>query len=121
MMKPAGRLPPQGSSSWPRWRQALANARERPSSPRTSRTLPSPDGLGALVAGLGQILALRPTQIQPPAKKWLLLPGEDPGVDIGGAGQHPALAERPQRFLHGGLGSSGAGGRTGDAAGEAKS
>ena len=37
------------------------------------------------------------------AEEVLPLPGEHVRAHVGGAGQHPAAAERPQRFLHGGL------------------
>ena len=60
---------PQGSSSCPRCRQVLANARSTPSSPRLSSTLPSPTASARWSPGLA-ICSLRPTHIQPPPRKW---------------------------------------------------
>ena len=50
--------------------------------------------LGPLVPGLGHVLAAARRTSSRRSKKCSLLPGEDGRVDIGGPGQHPALAER---------------------------
>ncbi len=60
---------PQGSSSWPRCRQVLANARTTPSWPRVSSTPPLPMLTASCAPGAGS-WAPRAAHIQPPPRKF---------------------------------------------------
>jgi hypothetical protein len=58
---------------------------------------PGADPLGALVAGVRDLVAA--THAQPAAAEEVLkLPLEHSLIHVGGAGEHPALAERAQRL-----------------------
>ena len=82
------------SSSWPRCRQVLANARTV-SSPRTSSTAFAPVPTAFCAPTRGQVGGV--ADAGPPGEDVPLLPFEDRGVDVGFARQHPRLAERCQR------------------------
>ena len=90
--RPPGGRSPTPSSSWPRWRQVLANARTRPSVPGQQHPGPAdPDRpLGAGAPG-------RPRG-QRRSRTWQSVPveGEHPRRGVGVAREHAALAERSQ-------------------------
>ena len=88
---------PQGSSSWPRCRQVLANARTTPSWPRVSSTPPLPVPTASCAPGAGS-WAPRADAHPAAAEEVAPFPLEHGGIGIRGARQHPAFPERPQHL-----------------------
>ncbi len=91
---PALRLVPHGSSSWPRCRQAFANARSAPSSSRISSTPPAPVSTAAGCPARRSVAACRRTASR---RRRGPLPLQHRGIEVRRRGQHPRRAERSVR------------------------